>query len=147
MSPCEPVWHRALAEEQGDPAMYAWHTPLVLTYLLQHPQQPAAREQYLDSQFRLLQLYVEHGLDALNRFGSVQRRRNAHQGKDFAYDTEALADYHPLPGHTPARFARSIHDLCDADGRFVGDGHAAYGVRVHEWARATVAAYLTGLSD
>jgi len=26
---CFPVWHEALAEEQSDPTMAAWHNPLV----------------------------------------------------------------------------------------------------------------------
>ncbi|MGV9661768.1 DUF5946 family protein [Nocardia niigatensis] len=142
--PCAPTWYEALAREQGDPAMYAWHTPLVLAYVLQHPSESAARDQYLDSQFRILQLYLDQGLGALNRFGQTQRRRNALQGKDFSYDTDALAAYRPLPAGTPARFARSVHDLRDADGGFVGDGHGAYGSRMAELARATVDAYLNG---
>ncbi|MFE3957050.1 DUF5946 family protein [Nocardia sp. NPDC059091] len=143
-TPCAPTWYEALAQEQNDRAMYAWHTPLVLVYLLQHPNESVARDQYLDSQFRILQLYLDQGLAALNRFGQTQRRRNAVQGTDFDYDTEALAAYRPLPGWIPDRYARSVHDLRDADGGFVGDGHESYGARMAELARATVDAYLNG---
>jgi hypothetical protein len=95
-------YHTILAEEQADPERYGWHAPVVCAYLLQHPSR--AHQKYLDSQFRLLQLYVDKSLDALLRVAAHQVARNKH-GTRSSYDMRPLAEYTPLPsGGSPGHF-------------------------------------------
>ncbi|WP_049565192.1 DUF5946 family protein [Nonomuraea sp. SBT364] len=133
---CVDYYHAILAEEQGDPRMYRWHAPVVCAYLLQHPSR--GHEKYLDSQFRMLQLYVDQGLDALLRVAAHQVARNKH-GVRSGYDMAPLAGYAPLPPDgPPAGFGAAFSGLPCRDGSFVADGHPAYGRRMEAIAAATV---------
>ncbi|MEU6413862.1 DUF5946 family protein [Microbispora sp. NPDC046933] len=136
---CVDYYHAILAEEQTDPQMYRWHTPVVCAYLLQHPSR--AHGKYLDGQFRLLQLYVDKGLDALLRVAAHQVARNRH-GARSSYDMAPLAEYAPLPqGGSPGPFRAAFCGLPTRDGSFVADGHPAYGRRIEIIAEATVEAW------
>jgi hypothetical protein len=133
---CVDYYHGILAEEQADPQMYRWHTPVVCAYLLQHPSR--AHEKYLDGQFRLLQLYVDKGLDALLRVAAHQVARNKH-GARSSYGMGPSAAYAPLPqGGSPGHFRATFCGVPFSDGSFVSDGHLAYGHRIETIAEATV---------
>lgn len=133
---CVDYYHAILAEEQTDPQMYRWHTPVVCAYLLQHPS--GAHEKYLDGQFRLMQLYVDKGLAALLRVAARQVARNKHRARS-GYDMAPLAEYAPLPrGASPGSFRAAFCGLPVRDGSFVFDGHSAYGRRIEAIAEATV---------
>ncbi len=132
---CEDFYHAILAEEQGDPDMFAWHTPVVCAYLLQHPARGA--EKYLDGQFRMLQLYVAEGLDALHRLSARQVAANRGGGTP-----PPIEGYEPLPQHAPGPFRASFSGLPIRDDSFVADGYEAYGRHIQEIAVATVDAYL-----
>ncbi|MFC7645554.1 DUF5946 family protein [Streptosporangium lutulentum] len=95
---CADYYHGILAEEQADPQMYRWHAPVVCAYLLQHPS--GAHEKYLDVQFRMLQLYVDKGLDALLRVAAHQVARNKH-GTRSSYDMRPFEGYGSLPPGGP----------------------------------------------
>ncbi|SEL43082.1 DUF5946 family protein [Nonomuraea pusilla] len=136
---CADYYHAILAEEQADPQMYRWHTVVVCAYLLQHP--PRAHAKYLDGQFRLLQLYVDKGLDALLRVAAHQVARNNHRTRSVP-DARPLAGYAPLPpGEAPRCFRATFCGLPFGDGGFVADGHAEYGNRIEAIAQATVEAW------
>lgn len=136
---CVDYYHAILAEEQADPQMYRWHAPVVCAYLLQHPAR--SHERHLDSQFRLLQLYLDRGLDALLRVAAHQVARNNHRAR-AGYDMGPLAAYAPLPaGGPPRRFGAAFSGLPFSDGSFVSDGHGVYGDRVEAIAEATLAAW------
>lgn len=128
---CEDYFHAILAEEQGDPDMYAWHAPVVCAYFLQHPARGAAH--HLDGQFRLLQLYVAEGLDAVHR---VSARRVA--GNRRGGTPGPIEGYEPLPHRGPGSFRAAFSGLPVSDGSFVADGPEAYGRRIQEIAEATV---------
>lgn len=136
---CVDYYHGILAEEQRDPRMFRWHAPVVCAYLLQHPARSHAK--YLDGQFRLLQLYVDKGLDALLRVMAHQVARNRH-GSGAGYDMAPLEPYAPLPqGGSPGPFGATFCGLRFVDGSFVADGHLAYGQRVEAIAEATLASW------
>ena len=133
---CVDYYHAILAEEQADPQMYRWHAPVVCAYLLQHPSR--AHEKYLDSQFRLLQLYMDKGLDALLRVAAHQVARNKH-GTRSSYDMRPLAEYTSLPSDgSPGQFRATFCGLPFSGGSFVSDGHLAYGHRIEIIVEATV---------
>ncbi|MFC4122108.1 DUF5946 family protein [Nonomuraea zeae] len=133
---CADYYHAILAEEQADPEMYKWHTPVVCAYLLQHSS--GVGEKQLDSQFRLLQLYLDAGLDALLRVAAHQVARNNHRARS-GYDMRPLTAFAPLPpGAAPRHFRATFCGLPLRDGSFVFDGHAAYGSRIETIAGATV---------
>lgn len=137
-SPCVDVWHAALAAEQADPEMYAWHNPLVCAFLLQHPSH--SRERFLDVQFRWLQLFVDEGIDAVNALARRTVARN--RGSDPDVVPPELGRFHPLPDvPPPTRFELSVHHL-DQPGGFMAGGATAYGRRMRQLARATVDAWL-----
>lgn len=137
--PCVDTWHEALAVEQADPQMYAWHTPLVCTFILQHRSR--LMPQFADGQFRLLQFYVDQGIEATHSLARHQVARNKASGSGF--DMEPLEPYAALPATaSPAVFSLSVHDLKDATGGFVKDGHRAYGERMERLSLATVEAWL-----
>ncbi|MDP4509400.1 DUF5946 family protein [Nonomuraea turcica] len=138
---CVDYYHAILAEEQADPQMYRWHAPVVCAYLLQHPSR--AHEKYLDSQFRLLQLYVDKGIDALLRVAAHQVARNKHRARS-SYDMAPLAEYAPLPQNgSPGPFRATFCGLPFRDSSFVSDGHPAYGRRIEIIAEATVESWRT----
>ncbi|MEV4249834.1 DUF5946 family protein [Streptosporangium canum] len=138
---CVDYYHAILAEEQTDPQMYRWHTPVVCAYLLQHPSR--AHDRYLDGQFRLLQLYVDKGIDALLRVAAHQVARNKHRAGS-SYDMAPLAEYAPLPqSGSPGPFRATFCRLPFKDGSFVPDGHLAYGRRIEIIAEATVESWTT----
>ncbi|PZG15215.1 hypothetical protein C1J01_24655 [Nonomuraea aridisoli] len=133
---CVDYFHAILAEEQNDPQMYRWHAPVVCVHLLQHPSQ--AHEKHRDGQFRLLQFYLDKGLDALLRLQAHQVARNNHRARS-RYDMAPLEPYAPLPqGGSPGGFRATLCGLPFRDGSFVADGHAAYGDRIRGIAEATV---------
>ncbi|NUO55284.1 MAG: hypothetical protein HOV78_01370 [Hamadaea sp.] len=133
---CVDYYHAILSEEQADPEMYRWHAPVVCAYLLQHPARADAK--YLDVQFRLLQLYLDKGLDALLRVAAHQVARNRH-GVRSGYDMAPLTPYAPLPSAgVPTRFDAAFRDLPFKDDSFVSDGHPAYGHHIEAIAAATV---------
>lgn len=135
---CRDTWHEALAAEQGDPAMAAWHNPLVCCYLLQHRQELHPR--FANGQYRFLQLFLDRGVDAVNAEARHRTARN--RGAHPTFDSRTLDGYEALPtGWFPPSFSASVNDLRDAPGGFVGDGHAAYGERMRILARATVDAW------
>lgn len=138
-TPCIDTWHEGLALEQADPQMYAWHTPLVCAYILQHSSRMLP--QFADGQFRMLQFYIDQGIEATNALARHQVARNNASGSGF--DMKPLEPYAALPaaGRPPA-FSLSIHSLRDADGGFLADGHRAYGERMHRLSRSTVDAWL-----
>ncbi|MET9239917.1 DUF5946 family protein [Nonomuraea sp. NPDC003709] len=138
---CADYYYRILAEEQADPQMYRWHAPVVCVYLLQHPA--GAHQKSLDGQFRLLQLYLDKGLDALLRVAAHQVARNNHRARS-GYDMRPLAPYAPLPlGGPPQRFRATFCGLPFESDSFVSDGHAAYGNRIETIAEATAEAWRT----
>ncbi|MEV4321909.1 DUF5946 family protein [Microbispora rosea] len=138
---CVDYYHAILAEEQADPEMYRWHTVVVCAYLLQHPAR--AYDKYLDGQFRLLQLYLDKGLDALLRVAAHQVARNRH-GSWPGYDMAPLAEYAPLPrGGSPGPFRAGFCGLPFRDGSIVPDGYPAYGRRMESIAEATVESWRT----
>ena len=133
---CVDYYHAILSEEQADPEMYRWHAPVVCAYLLQHPARASA--EYLDGQFRQLQLYLDQGLDALLRVAAHQIARNRH-GVRSGYDMAPLAPYAPLPSAgVPTHFDTTFCDLPCKNGSFVSDGHPAYGRHIEAIAAATV---------
>ncbi|MFI7613936.1 DUF5946 family protein [Nonomuraea terrae] len=133
---CVDYFHAILAEEQSDPQMYRWHAPVVCVHLLQHPSQ--AHESYRDGQFRLLQFYLDKGLDALLRLTARQVARNNHRARS-GYDMASLEAYAPLPqGESPRSFRATLCGLPFRDGSFTADGHPAYGRRIQAIAEATV---------
>jgi hypothetical protein len=135
---CAGTWHEALAAEQADPAMGRWHTPLVCCFVLQHRSRLRAR--FADGQYRFLQLFLDRGVDAVNAVARERTARN--RGPRPAFDSRPFAHYAALPPvEVPRGFARSVHDLRDPDGGFVGDGHDAYGERMRRLAVATVEAW------
>ncbi|MFG2071837.1 DUF5946 family protein [Nonomuraea maritima] len=139
---CVDYYRAILAEEQSDPEMYPWHAPVVCAYLLQHPAEGHRR--YLDFQFRLLQLYLDQGLDALHRVSAHQVARNNHRSRS-SYDTRPFEEYAPLPQDGfPQGFRASFSGLPAVDGSFVFDGHPAYGRRIQTIAEATLEAWRTG---
>jgi len=137
---CIDTWHEALSTERADPSMAVWHTPLVCSFVLQHRSHLQPR--FAEGQYRLLQLFVDQGIEAVDAVAREMTRRN--RGTRPALDPRTLAAYEPLPrgGGFPRAFALSVGDLRDARGGFVGDGHAAYGARMLALAGATVAAWL-----
>ncbi|MBN6056539.1 hypothetical protein JYK22_31720, partial [Nonomuraea sp. RK-328] len=136
---CVDYYHGILSEEQADPQMYRWHTPVVCAYLLQHPS--GAHEKHLDGQFRILQLYVDKGLDAMLRVAAHQVARNNQRARS-GYDMAPLEAYEPLPpGGPPERFRAAFSELPFRDGSFVPDGHPAYGRGIETIAAATVGAW------
>ncbi|MEV5743550.1 DUF5946 family protein [Microbispora rosea] len=138
---CVDYYHAILAEEQADPEMYRWHTVVVCAYLLQHPAR--AYDKYLDGQFRLLQLYLDKGLDALLRVAAHQVARNRN-GSRPGYDMAPLAEYAPLPrGGSPGPFRAGFCGLPFRDGSIVPDGYPAYGRRMESIAEATVESWRT----
>ncbi|MGW5262228.1 DUF5946 family protein [Microbispora sp. NPDC004025] len=139
---CVDYYYAILAEEQADPRMYQWHTVVVCAYLLQHPSR--GHEKHLDVQFRMLQLYLDKGLDALLRVAAHQVARNKH-GVRSGYDMAPFAAYAPLPqGVSPGPFRAGFSGMSCGDGSFVSDGHAAYGERIHAVAEATVESWTSG---
>ncbi|MDF5751147.1 DUF5946 family protein (plasmid) [Spongiactinospora sp. TRM90649] len=138
---CVDYYHAILAEEQADPQMYKWHTVVVCAYLLQHPSK--AHEKYLDVQFRLLQFYLDKGIDALLRLAAHQVARNKHRARS-GYDMAPLAEYAPLPqSGSPGPFRAAFCGLPFKDGSFVSDGHPAYGCRIEIITEATVESWKT----
>lgn len=133
---CVDYYHAILAEEQTDPHMYRWHAPVVCAYLLQHPSGPNATS--LDTQFRLLQFYLDKGIDALLRIAAHQVARNKH-GTQSDYDMRPLAPYPSLPaGGPPEQFHATFCELPFTHNSFVSDGYPAYGRRIEAIAAATV---------
>ncbi|WP_157518823.1 DUF5946 family protein [Herbidospora mongoliensis] len=135
---CADHYYAILAEEQADPVMYRWHNPVVCAYLLQHPGDGHA--QYLDVQFRWLQLLLDQGLDAMLRVQAHQIARNGHKARR-SYDMAPFEKYAPLPQTVPGHFSASFSGLPVIDGSFVSDGHEAYGRRIEMIAEATVRAW------
>ncbi|AYY14852.1 hypothetical protein EF847_21325 [Actinobacteria bacterium YIM 96077] len=136
---CMDYYHALLAEEQTDACMYRWHAPVICAYLLQHPDRADAT--YLDGQFRMLQLYLDQGLDTLLRVTARQAELNRH-GRRTGYDMESLAPYAPLPsGGPPEHFDSAFSGLPVTHGSFVFDGYEAYGQRIESIAAATVDAW------
>ncbi|WP_405178681.1 DUF5946 family protein [Nocardia sp. NBC_01377] len=137
--PCIDSWHAALAVEQSDPMMYAWHAPLVCAFVLQHRSRLLPR--HADGQFRILQFYVDQGIEATNRLAQHQISRNRRSAS--GYDMEPLAPYTALPKSVPpADFPLGVNDLRDSAGGFVSDGHRAYGDRMYRLAQTTIRAWL-----
>jgi Family of unknown function (DUF5946) len=137
---CEDYYTAILAEEQRDPEMYRWHAVVVCVYFLQHPAREP--EKFLDGQFRMLQLYVDRGVEGLLRYQRHQVARNNHRARS-GYDLRPLEPYSPLPsGPPPAAFAATFAGLpYGEDGSFVFDGHSAYGDRMLTLAQATLGAW------
>jgi Family of unknown function (DUF5946) len=135
---CLDTWHEALAAEQGDPAMARWHNPLVCCFVLQHRSHFQPR--FADGQYRFLQLLLDRGVDAVN--AEARRRTARNRGSHPRFDARSMAGYEALPTEWfPPSFSASVNDLRDAQGGFVGDGHAAYGERIRNLTRATVDAW------
>jgi hypothetical protein len=134
-SDCFPVWHEALAEEQRDPTMAAWHNPLVCGFILQHPSLFQSR--FADGQYRFLQLFVDRGIDAVNAVARDRTARN--RGSAPAFDSPELESYESIPTTGfPATFAVSVHHMREPGGGFVGQGYAAYDARMRDFVRATI---------
>ncbi|MFI6166104.1 DUF5946 family protein [Nocardia sp. NPDC051052] len=139
-APCLEVWHEVLEAEQEDAAMYPWHLPLVCAFVLQHRSHFLAP--HADVQFRIIQFYVDKGVDATGWFARHQVARNGKAKRGF--DMTPLQPYVALPRSAfPGRFALSVHDLADGSGGYVGDGYPAYGERMRSLARATIEGWLT----
>lgn len=137
---CEDVYHEILAAEQLDPTLGRWHTVVVCAFLLQHPAQGKAA--FLNTQFRILQLYRERGLDALLRFANHQRDRNRHSIQS-GYDMAPLEPYAPLPDREPpARFVHGFPDMRDLVGDFGRDDYREYEGRLDAIVEATIAGWL-----
>ncbi|MEU7695853.1 DUF5946 family protein [Microbispora hainanensis] len=138
---CADYYHAILAEEQADPEMFRWHTVVVCAYLLQHPAR--GHEKHLDGQFRLLQFYLDKGLDALLRAAAHQVARNR-RGSRSGYDMAPLEAYTPLPQSvSPGPFRAGFCGLPFRDGSLVADGYPAYGSRIESIAAATVESWRT----
>ncbi|MFC5825689.1 DUF5946 family protein [Nonomuraea insulae] len=136
---CADYYNAILAEEQRDPEMYRWHAVVVCVYLLQHPSR--GLQKFLDSQYRMLQFFVEQDLDALIRLQAHQVARNSHRSRS-GYDLRPLEPYAPLPaGGPPERFRASFCGLPYGDDGFVSDGHEAYGHRMRTLAEMTEEAW------
>ena len=136
---CADYYSTILSEEQRDPLMYRWHAVVVCVYLLQHPSR--GHGGYLDGQFRMLQFYLDRGLDALLRLQAHQVARNNHRSR-AGYDTRPLEPYEPLPAASPSGFAASLSDLpYGGEAGFVSGGHETYGERMRALAEATAAAW------
>jgi hypothetical protein len=135
---CFPVWHEALADEQSDPMMAAWHNPLVCGFILQH--RSLFRPRFADGQFRFLQLFVDRGIDAVN---AVARASTAHnRGSAPAFVPVELESYESIPTTGfPAAFAVSVHHLREPGDGFVGQGYATYDERMRNLVRATIDAW------
>lgn len=115
--------------------MYAWHTPLVCAFYLQH--RSVHRERFADGQYRLLQLFVDRGIEAVQAVAREHVARNRGSRPEIA--APELARYDGLPVRAfPTTFDVSVHVLRDADGGFVSQGHTAYGGRMRSWAQATI---------
>lgn len=122
--------------------MYAWHAVSVSAYLLQHPS--TASDRHRDAQFRILQLYRDRGMDALQGFVRHQRARNNHRSTR-GYDVEPLAPYLALPSRpAPTAFDSTIQDLPASDQSFLGDGVDEYARRIDGMIDATIRAWLQG---
>jgi hypothetical protein len=133
---CAEYYHAVLAEEQADAEMYRWHAPVVCAYILQHPSGASTR--YLDNQYRILQLYLDKGLDALLSLARHQVARNNHKAHSV-YDVAPLESYAPRrPGGSPKQFSTTFSQLPCRDGSFVFDGHTAYGRRITAIVESTV---------
>lgn len=136
---CDAVYHEILAAEQQDPVLARWHAVVVCAYLLQHPADGHAA--YLDSQFRMLQLYRDRGLGALLRVAAHQRARNRH-GVRAGYDMAPMEPYAALPAtDPPARFAHGFLDMRDLVGDFGRDGYGEYARRLDRIVAATIDAW------
>jgi hypothetical protein len=136
---CVEYYHAILAQEHSDQQMARWHAPVVCAYLLQHPAEASAK--HLDIQFRMLQLYLDRGLDELLRVAAYQVARNNHRTR-LGYDVTPFEPYQPLPASgPPGSFRAAFCELRVRDGSFVADGHHAYGARVGIIAEATVEAW------
>lgn len=132
---CLTVWHEALAAEQRDQAMYSWHTPLVCAFYLQH--RSMYQPHFADGQYRLLQLFVDRGIEAVHAVARQHVDRN--RGSTPAISAPELARYEGLPARSfPAAFDVSVHVLRERGGDFVSRGHMAYGERMRSWAQATL---------
>jgi len=118
--------------------MATWHSPLVCCFVLQHRSQ--VRPRFADGQYRFLQLLLDRGINAVNV--EARRRTARNRGSHPTFDSRSLDGYEALQsGWFPPSFSASVHDLRDAHGGFVGDGHAAYGERMLILARATADAW------
>lgn len=137
---CEAVYHEILAAEQLDPILGRWHTVVVCAYLLQHPS--LGQPQFLDGQFRLLQLYRRQGLAALLRVAHHQRSRNRHSVR-VGYDFTPLEPYAALPYREPPnRFTHGFQDLRELIGAFGRDDYREYERRLDAIVDATITAWL-----
>lgn len=134
---CLPVWHAALAEEQANPEMYRWHNPLVCVFVLQH--RSMFRRDHGDVQFQNLQLFIDQGIDAVNRVAKQTKTRN--KGSNPQLTPPELSAYDSLPQGFPERFAVSFQALPATDGSFVSHGLEEYGRRLADLANATIAAW------
>jgi ribosomal protein L35AE/L33A len=115
--------------------MYAWHTPLVCAFYLQHRSMYQPRS--ADGQYRLLQLFVDRGIGAVHAVARGRVARN--HGSKPALSTAELARYEGLPARSfPAVFGASVHVLREKGGGFVSQGHTAYEDRMRSWAQATI---------
>lgn len=134
-SECLHVWHEALAAEQHDQAMYAWHAPLVCAFYLQHRSMHQPR--FADGQYRLLQLFVDRGIEAVHAVAREHVARN--RGSTPAFPAPELARYRGLPARSfPDAFGVSVHVLREKGGDFISQGYTAYGDRMRYWAQATI---------
>lgn len=115
--------------------MYAWHTPLVCAFYLQHRSMYQPR--FADGQYRLLQLFVDRGIEAVQAVAREHVARN--RGSTPALSALELTRYEELPSCSfPAAFGVSVHVLREKGGDFVSQGHTAYGDRMRSWAKATI---------
>jgi len=135
VSECFPIWHEALAAEQVDPTMAAWHTPLVCAFILQH--RSCFQPRFADGQYRFLQLFVDRGIDAVN--ASARRRTARNRGSARAVDLGELQRYEPIAVDIfPEAFTVGMHHVRDPGGGFLEHGHGAYGRRLRDVAVATI---------
>jgi hypothetical protein len=134
-SECVGVWYEALAAEQADPMMYAWHAPLVCAFHLQHRSRYQVR--FAEGQYRFLQLFVDRGVEAVHEVARASIARNRGSTPDFP--SAELARYEGLPPRGfPQAFEVSVHVLRQDSGGFVAQGHKAYGDRMRSWSQATI---------
>jgi hypothetical protein len=134
-SGCLGVWYEALAAEQADQAMYAWHAPLVCAFYLQHRSKFHPR--FAEGQYRLLQLFVDRGIEAVHAVARAGIARN--RGKTPEFPSAELAQYEGLPPRQfPLAFDVSVHVLREERGGFVEQGYEAYGDRMRSWSVATI---------
>ena len=123
---CFPVWHAALAEEQSDPTMAAWHNPLVCGFVLQHPS--LLQPRFADGQFRFSSFSsTEASTLSTPWLGQGQRAIAGALRLRPGGARELRAD--PTTGF-PAAFAVSLRHVREPGGGFVGDGYAAYDERI-----------------